>query len=66
MKCGDVVQLRSGGTYMTVRRVTASMDLQANVNCDWITEGGEAKNQSFSPEQLTVRIEYVAKLPPPE
>lgn len=46
-KPGDIVQLRSGGQYMTVSFVDGDM-----IRCDWHDLRGKPHSENYSPEQL--------------
>lgn len=49
-QAGDVVQLKSGGPYMTVRWC-AERNGVMTAYCDWF-EKNEAKGHAFMPSQL--------------
>lgn len=47
-KCGDVVALRSGGSFMTVR----SVDSDGVVMADWMVDDGTPAYGDYLPEML--------------
>ncbi|KEY19823.1 YodC family protein [Kaistella antarctica] len=48
-KSGDLVQLKSGGPTMTIRRYDST---RHNWYCDWFDINGEHKMQTFRGDQL--------------
>ena len=55
IKEGDIVCLKSGGPYMTVKRICASAD---SVECMWFTKKASVKSAIFLKKVLC----YVIKL----
>lgn len=48
-KAGDLVQLKSGGPTMTLRRFTS---VRENWICDWFDTKGEPQMKEFRGDQL--------------
>jgi uncharacterized protein YodC (DUF2158 family) len=47
LKTGDVVQLKSGGPIMTIRKIDGEW-----VTCDWFDDDGKANQKQFTHPQL--------------
>lgn len=52
IKAGDVVQLKSGGNYMTVEKIRE----RGAAVCVWFVDG-DIKSYDFQPEALLVVVE---------
>jgi uncharacterized protein YodC (DUF2158 family) len=56
LNAGDVVQLKSGGPWMTVQRTYDSREIGAlKAVCEWFIEGGTPKEQAFAVTSLQLR-----------
>ena len=51
LRTGDLVHLRSGGPLMTVARVQGD-----EVTCDWSTENGEVRSNTYRIAELSAPI----------
>lgn len=54
MKIGDVVQLKSGGSKMTVSFVNTASNGAEEVNCVFFDGAGELDRQTFLVDCLTI------------
>jgi uncharacterized protein YodC (DUF2158 family) len=57
---GSIVQLKSGGMRMVVRKVAPDA-----IDCEWHVPSGDVKAYTFDPEQLLVLVPQAEPEPKP-